>query len=341
MERTDYKQILILFGTTGVVYLCFRYLLPLVIPFLFSYLIAVWIYPVAAYFKKKWKISNGISGAAMMILLVCILGMGVFGLGKILFSQVRNVVANIPRYETIILAEVQDISGQCDRILGVSAGDTFQFVSQNIDAGILRLEEQMTPILSAETIGSVSKVMGVFWIVFIVVMGAFFIIKDMEDLKIIFEESPFFLIGKRVFGNLGQVGGAYLKTQLIIMLSSAVVCSGGLMLIKIPNSLLWGVGISIFDAFPVLGSGLILIPWALLSLLKGNWYHGAVLFTIFVICQLIREVTEAKILGGEIGIKPVFTIISMYIGTELFGIAGFILGPVGFLLIKNCVQSQY
>lgn len=341
MERTDYKQIFILFGTTLAVYLGFRYLLPLVAPFLLSYLISILLYPTVEYLKKKWKISRGVSGAALVALLVGVFGVGIFGLGKILFGQMRNVIANIPKYEMIVLGEAQTICSRCDRLLGIQAGNTFEFINRNIDAGILKLEEQMSLLFSTETIGGLSKIFGVFWILFIIIIGAFFIIKDMEDLKIIYEESSFFNIGKRMFGNMGKVGGAYLKSQFIIMLCSAVICSGGLWLIGITNSLLWGIGISIFDAFPVLGSGLILIPWALLSLVKGNWYHGAVLFTIYVICQLIREVVETKILGDKIGIKPVFTLISMYIGTELFGIAGFILGPVGFLLIKNVVKSQY
>lgn len=346
MERTDYKQILILFGTTLAVYISFRYLLPLVTPFLLAYLIAILLYPIANYLKKKWRISNGVAGSVLVVLLIGLVGAGVFFVGKVLFGQVRNVVANFPTYEVIVLEEAQTICGRFDKLLGVPRGNTFEFVSRNIEDGMLKLEENVFPFFSSEifsmkTIGNVGKIFNVFWFVFIILMGAFFIIKDMEDLKIIYEESSFYQIGKRALGNVGEIGGVYLKAQFIIMLCSAVICSSGLALLKVSNSLFWGIGISIFDAFPVLGSGLILIPWTMLCLLKGNWYRGAVVFAIYVLCQLIREMTEAKLLGDKIGIKPVFTLASMYIGTELFGVAGFILGPVGFLLIKNVVKSQY
>lgn len=346
MERTDYRQIFILIGTTLAVYLGFRYLLPLVVPFLFSYLIAILVQPAVTFAKKKWNISRGVSGVVCVVALGSILGVGVFGLGKILFGQLKNVVMNLPRYEGIFLGEVEQICNRCDGILGVQAGNTFQFINARLDEGLVYFEQEMLPLFSAEifsfeTIGSLSKVFDVFWLLFIVIMGAFFMIKDMEDLKIIVEESSFFSIGKKMFGNMGEVGSAYVKAQLVIVGASALVCSGGLALIGIENSLLWGIGISIFDAFPVLGSGIILIPWALWFLLKGSWNQAAILFTVFVGCQLVREIAEAKILGDKIGIKPVFTLISMYIGTELFGVAGFILGPIGFLFIKNCVQSQY
>ncbi len=295
--------------------------------------------------KKKWNVSRGVSGAVCVFLLVGVFGTTIFLIGRVLVGQVRNVVANFPKYEAIILNETRLLCSGCDKLFGMQSGDSFQFVRRSMEEGMLHLEESVMPlfsiktILSAEMLGNISKLFDVFWVTFIVIMGAFLIVKDTEDLKIIFEESCFRAIGKKVFGNMGEVGGAYLKAQIVIMLVSAVVCSGGLFFLRIPNSLLWGIGISVFDAFPVLGSGLILIPWSLLSLLKGNWYQGAVLFTIYVICQVMRELVEAKILGDKIGIKPVFTLASMYIGTELFGVAGFVLGPVGFLIIKNMCTS--
>ena len=341
MQWADYKQILILVGTTLAVYLGFRYLLPLVVPFLFSYLIAIWVYPIVVYLKKKWKLSGGISAGILMICFTGIIGFLIFYLGKILFGQVRNVLSNMSKYETIILQETQDICSRFDSLLGVKVGNTFQFVSRNIESGMAKLEEEMLPLFSTETIGGISKAFHIFWLIFVVIMGAFFIVKDMEDLKIMFQESSFFSIANRMFGNMGKIGTAYLKAEFLIMLLCAIVCSSGLALLKIQNSLLWGIGISLFDALPALGSGIILIPWAIFSIIKGNWYHAGILFATYMICQLVHEIVEAKILGEKMGTKAVFTLISMYVGTELFGVAGFILGPFGFLMIKNVVQSQY
>ena len=132
MERTDYKQILILFGTTLAVYISFRYLLPLVTPFLLAYLIAILLYPIANYLKKKWRISNGVAGSVLVVLLIGLVGAGVFFVGKVLFGQVRNVVANFPTYEVIVLEEAQTICGRFDKLLGVPRGNTFEFVSRNI-----------------------------------------------------------------------------------------------------------------------------------------------------------------------------------------------------------------
>jgi len=85
---------------------------------------------------------------------------------------------------------------------------------------------------------------------------------------------------------------------------------------------------------------MILIPWSIITLINGNIYAAAVLITTYLICQIIREVLEPKLIGSRIGIKPLYTLISMYIGLKLFGVAGFILGPIGLIIIITVIRMQ-
>jgi predicted PurR-regulated permease PerM len=99
--------------------------------------------------------------------------------------------------------------------------------------------------------------------------------------------------------------------------------------------MLFGVAIGLFDAFPVLGSGMLLVPWSVISFIRGKAFDGAVLLTLFGICQFMREYLEPKLLGGKMGIKPVQSLMAIYIGYELFGVLGLFLGPFGLVLIKS------
>ena len=139
---------------------------------------------------------------------------------------------------------------------------------------------------------------------------------------------------REVKKELSGAGIAYIKTQTILILLVSTVCSLGLFLLGNPYALLFGVAIGIFDAFPVLGSGLILIPWAAISFLKGDAFAGAVLLTLYGLCQFFREYLEPKLLGGKMGIRPIHSLMSVFIGYELFGIVGLFLGPFGLVLIK-------
>jgi len=120
---------------------------------------------------------------------------------------------------------------------------------------------------------------------------------------------------------------------LILLIST--VCTLGLFLIKNAYAMLFGVAIGLFDAFPVLGSGLILVPWSILCFIRGKAFAGAVLLTLFGVCQFLREYLEPKLLGGKMGIRPVQSLMAIYIGYELFGVLGLFLGPFGLVLIKS------
>lgn len=340
MNRSEYRQLFFLIGTIGAVYLSFRYILPLVVPFIFSYLLAKLVYPIAVKLKKKFRISGGISGSLLVGGITALMGFLFFIIVQQLFDQTRCVIRDVPRYQQILLTEIDGLCDRCDRMFGLQTGSSNGFIYAHLSRGIEQFKSDIGPIFSTETIQGIAKIFGACWILFLILLGAYFIIKDMEDLKIIFEESIFYRFGKPLLGKLGQIGAAYGKAQLLIMAIDAVVCMVGFFLLGKKNAFLLAAGISIFDAFPALGCGLILIPWCVFSLFRGNWYQAAVLFTLYVICQIVREVLEAKTIGEGTGIKPIFSLISMYVGVKLFGILGFILGPIAYIIIKSCVESQ-
>ena len=105
------------------------------------------------------------------------------------------------------------------------------------------------------------------------------------------------------------------------MLLTTLICMGGLWILRNPYYLLAGIGIGILDALPIFGTGTVLIPWAILCFFRKSWGAGVLLLAIYLICYFLRELLEAKLMGS------------------LFGIPGFLLGPVGLLLIQDLVKS--
>ena len=97
---------------------------------------------------------------------------------------------------------------------------------------------------------------------------------------------------------------------------------------------------AVFDAFPVLGSGLILVPWAIICLLQGHYVQTAILIAMYLLCVLVREGLEPKLLGNRIGIPPLYTLMAVYVGVELFGVWGVILGPFGLVIIRAVLVTE-
>lgn len=127
-----------------------------------------------------------------------------------------------------------------------------------------------------------------------------------------------------------------LKDALTGWLTAQLKLSGitlGLLLIgfwalRIPYAPVWAIAVSLVDAFPVLGTGTVLIPWSVICLLQGETARGAGLLGLYVVAWLVRSILEPRLLGKELGLDPLVTLLAMYAGYKLFGLLGMILSPL-------------
>lgn len=94
------------------------------------------------------------------------------------------------------------------------------------------------------------------------------------------------------------------------------------------------VGIAIFDILPVAGSGGILIPWAVISLVLGNTGQTVGLIVIYVVISVVRQYIEPKIVGTSLGVHPIVTLAGLYFGLKLFGFMGMFIVPITVMTLK-------
>ena len=173
---------------------------------------------------------------------------------------------------------------------------------------------------------------------FIYFVAVLLTLQEMDDIREKRSRSAFrrefLVVGERI----ASVVSAWLKTQAFILFLTSVVCIFGLAVIGNPYSFLFGCGIGILDALPVLGAGTVLIPWGVALLFQKAWKKAAVIFGIYVVCYFLRQISEARLMGKQVGLSPLGSLVSMYVGLKLFGLSGLILGPVGVLLIGDLVR---
>ena len=91
---------------------------------------------------------------------------------------------------------------------------------------------------------------------------------------------------------------------------------------------------AIVDIFPILGSGTILIPWGIVSLLMGKTGLGIGVLVIYVIITVLRQYIEPKLVAGQLGLPPIATLMGMYIGLKLFGVFGMFILPFTITILK-------
>ena len=120
----------------------------------------------------------------------------------------------------------------------------------------------------------------------------------------------------------------WLWAQLKLAGVALVILFIGFWALQIPYGPVWAVVVALVDAFPVLGVGTVLIPWSLICLLQGQQIRGIGLLGIYALVWLTRSVLEPKLVGKELGLDPLITLLAMYAGFKLFGLLGMILSPI-------------
>lgn len=111
----------------------------------------------------------------------------------------------------------------------------------------------------------------------------------------------------------------FIKSYFIIFCITTTEITVGLLLIGVNRPVLVAVLIAIFDAFPIVGSGMILLPWTILTLISGEVWRGLGLGILYAVVVIARQIIEPKIVGKHVGLRPIVTLICMYAGTRLFG----------------------
>ena len=149
---------------------------------------------------------------------------------------------------------------------------------------------------------------------------------------------------KRIVEFKNELFGAlfgYVRAAMIIMGITFTELFIGLLIMGVKYPLLLAVLIAIIDMLPVLGTGTVLIPWSLISFITGNTVMGVSVLALYLFVLVVRQIIEPRIVGQQIGVYPLLTLLAMYTGLELIGFAGLIIGPIAFLLIRNVIMAIY
>jgi sporulation integral membrane protein YtvI len=133
--------------------------------------------------------------------------------------------------------------------------------------------------------------------------------------------------------------GAYLKimgvtfAELVIGLS---IIHGGFSV----NTVLTAFAISLVDFIPALGCGTVLIPWIVISFITGNTSLGVGLLILYLIVFIIRQFIEPKIVGDQLGLNPLLTLVSMYIGFLAIGVLGLVVMPIVVTVLADLQRKK-
>lgn len=123
------------------------------------------------------------------------------------------------------------------------------------------------------------------------------------------------------------VSGWLLAQAKLVVVTFAILCLG-FVLLQITHPILWAAATCLVDILPVLGTGTVLIPWSIVCFLQGDSIRGIGLVAIYIVISLLRSVLEPRLVGKQLGLDPLVTLLAIYAGYQLWGLVGMLLAPI-------------
>ncbi len=346
-------------------YLFMKYAFGLVSPFIVALAIAMFLQKPIRAISKKTKIKKSVIGALSVLLIISLIVTAVVfvgyrlvlefkGLGEYLMSVIDDLPRLIQSAEAWILDKIaflpdnaektaaDAISGIVDNLL-LATQEEAPHAAQtpSFNFGGIDLSTLATPI--GGLLSTAMQIPAIFTAILIGIIACFFITCDYDGFTKMIKENlsaeheAALVKTKRL---LGDILGKMLKSYVTLIFITFCEVSIGLNILKLIGVYDGGyiIAISIctalVDILPVLGTGTIMIPWAVINLFTGNIGLGIGLLVLYALITVIRQILEPRLVAMNVGMHPVVTLAGMYLGIQLFGVLGIFILPITFILVK-------
>lgn len=320
-------------------------LLSLFAPFLLAFLAAWALSPLVRWLHGKLGLSRNILSLALLLLVFAALGALLWSL---FIGILREVVSLAGNWEALV-ASLQSVVDRLGVLfsrgmahLPASARATadslveqfFQWLETVIPRFLTAVVDKGTSLITALPSFAVASI--------VFVMACYFIVSDFPHLRTSLvdrlPQGPRYVLSL-VRRAVSAGFGGYIRAELILSAGVFFILLAGFFLIHQPYALLLALALAVLDFIPILGSGTVMVPWAVIDLFTGQLRHAVGLMVVWGLVALFRRVGEPKVLGNQTGLSPLLSLASVYVGMQLAGVAGMILGPVLCLVVLNVLRS--
>lgn len=335
------KNIVALLLSVLAVFLGFK-LAIFYMPFLIAFVISLLLEPIIKFIMKYAKLKRKTSSIIVFIVAIMIIvGLLAWGITA-LVSETSNLLSNFNEYVDIAYHTVQDFIARIDFSKIQIPANVMETIQNSAMEFLGTITEWAKNALTG-VIGFITSIPTIGVYVAITLLALYFICVDkiymVDQLEHHLPETWVKKIGVHLKGLTKSLGG-YLKAEVILVLISFFISLIGLCIFRfmgwnVQYPLIIALIIGFVDALPIFGSGTVMLPWAVYLAFTGDIKLAIGLFILWAIMSLVRQFIEPKIVSGQIGIHPIFTLIAMYTGFKFMGVIGMLLGPIILIILKN------
>lgn len=341
MPQVSPKKVLFIIFVLILGWLCLRYLIPIMMPFLLAALLALAAEPLVQTLQRRARLCRAAATGIGICIALAVLILLVMVLGALLVRQLRSLMGIVPDLESNALSGMRSLHDWLLSLAGNAPGSIQPYLTGSVE----NMFSDGTVFLDKVTGWALGLASGVVahlpdsalgigtWL-----LASFMFSAKLPGIRSWVRShlpASWYETWLPTLQRLKKSVFGWLTAQIKLISVTFAVLTGGFLLLRVPHGVVWALLICLVDALPILGTGTVLIPWSIVCFLQGDTVRAIGLLGVYAAAALLRSILEPKLVGKQLGLDSLVTLAAMYAGYRLWGILGMILSP---LLAVTLVQ---
>lgn len=327
-------------------YVVVKYAIGWFLPFVIGFGIAFLLKPIINFTTKKTKMKRkAVAGITVLLFHATIGTLVALGITKLILL-IKELAQNLPSIyantvEPVIYQmfnSANNFMTKLDPSLIQASRDNLESIKDSLNSIAASISSFAVHILSS-TVLSIPEFL---LMLLISIISSFFFAMDYVNITSFirrqFSQKTIEIMIEIKNATIGTIV-SFLKAYSVIILTTFTELSIGLSILGVKGAISVALSIACFDVMPVVGTGCIIIPWAISNFLQGNVKLGVGLLVLYLIILIVRNVLEPKVVGDQVGLHPIVMLLCIFVGAELLGVFGIIALPVTVIILKRLNDS--
>ncbi|HYK75195.1 MAG TPA: sporulation integral membrane protein YtvI [Pseudoneobacillus sp.] len=318
-------------------------ILPVSVPIIVALITALFLEPLVKLSRKKLNINHRLAVVIIFISFLLFIGLSGYFITTKVITEALKIIQNAPTYITEVSNAWIHAEDKLTKAVKELPKDVVDEISKQIQGFLNNIKDDLMAYLNINNVKLLLTNIPNYLVSFIVYLIALFLfLLELPRLR----ESLYHHLTEKtadkvhfMSSRLSYVIFGFFKAQFLISVIIFIVSLIGLSFISPDTALVMALIIWIIDFIPIIGSIVILGPWSLFHLLTGDIGLGTQLAILAALLLIIRRTVEPKVMGSQIGLSPLSTLIAMYLGLKVLGLLGFVIGPLLLIAFNSAKEA--
>ncbi|MBP3603473.1 MAG: sporulation integral membrane protein YtvI [Lachnospiraceae bacterium] len=347
-----YLKVFVNLGMMLAIILGCIFVLPRIIvyfmPFVIGWIIAMIASPLVRFFEKTLKIKRKASSAVVIIAVIALVILLGYLIGAWLIEQGQHFVDDLPLLLASLKGELADVGQKLSGLYAYLPKEV-QSSLTGMAAGLQQYAGNFVETASEPTIEVLSRfaqsLPSIIISVIMCLLFTYFYVADRDYVRnLLVKILPKSIIDRfdMIKRSFSRAVGGYFKAQFKIEFWMYFLLAIGFSVLNVKYAFIIAIGVAFLDLLPFFGTGTVLLPWAAIAFISGDYTMVIGLLIMWGVGQLARQIIQPKIVGDSVGLAPIPTIVLLYVGYKAAGVIGMIIAvPIGIIILNMYEEGVF